>query len=219
MNEIKIIYEDRSFIVVNKPSGLAVHNGAVNLIDILEMEISIRFKPVHRLDRETSGLIVLARDKEAAARLQRSLQAADSCKEYLAVVKGQPSTPIGDWTTPLSPKAEGRKSPAGKVKDRVPAHTHFELLDQTPWLSLLRCRLLTGRQHQIRKHCVLDGSPIIGDARYGHPKHVQMISRRYKFDDLALHAYHLRMSDQGQQHTFQISPPDSWLSFGFETLK
>ena len=136
----------------------------------------------------------------------------------LTVVKGQPSQFNGEWTKPLSSKAEGRKNPAGKLKDQVPAHTHFELLAQTPWLSLLRCRLLTGRQHQVRKHCSLAGCHIVGDTRYGSLKHAEMISRRYRVDSLALHAYRLSVSDQGHVHTFQVPPPKAWLEFGFETL-
>lgn len=218
MGKIEIIYENYDFFVINKPAGLAVHNGAVNLVDTLEYELNFRLKPVHRLDRETSGLIVLARNKEVAARLQNSLQISSSHKEYLAIVKGRPSHLSGQWTRSLSPKAEGRKNPAGKVKDRVSALTHFEVIDQTPWLSLLRCHLSTGRQHQIRKHCSLDGCPVIGDVRYGNPKYVRMISKRYHFDGLALHAHCLSLTDHDQVHTFQVSPPKPWQVFDFKAL-
>ena len=218
MKEIEIIYEDRSLVVVNKPSGLAVHNGPTNLINILVSEFGERLKPVHRLDQETSGIILLARGAKGAARLQQALVSSESSKEYFALVRGKPPQQVGDWTAQISPKAEGRKNPAGPSKDRVQAHTHFEVIAQTPWLSMLKCQLLTGRQHQIRKHAALAGCYIVGDRRYGDPKHVRMISHRFKFNGLALHASQLTITHHDRQHTFTAPPPTEWEVFGFESL-
>ena len=78
MSEIEIIHDQKGLVIINKPAGLAVHNGEVNLIELLEAELDERLKPVNRLDQETSGLIVLARGASAAASLQRSLASPES---------------------------------------------------------------------------------------------------------------------------------------------
>ena len=212
---IEVIYEDRALVVVNKPAGLSVHNDSGNLIERLVAERGERLRPVHRLDRETSGLLLLARAREAAGALQRALQSGESKKEYLASLRGQFPEPRGDWRAPISPKAEGRRNPAGLKKDRIEAHTRFEVIAQTQWLSLLRCELLTGRQHQIRKHAAIAGHPIVGDRRYGDPKHARMIAHRLHFEGLALHAARLSVSYQGEQFSFTAPPPLAWETFGF----
>ena len=214
---IEVIYADRALVVVNKPAGLSVHNDSGNLIERLVAERGEHLRPVHRIDRETSGLLLLARDREAAAALQRALQSGESEKEYLASLRGRLSEPRGDWRAPLSPKAEGRRNPAGLKRNRVEAHTRFELIAQTQWLSLLRCQLLTGRQHQIRKHAAIAGHPIVGDRRYGDPKHARMIAHRLRFEGLALHAARLRLRYRGEALSFTAPPPAAWGAFGFES--
>ena len=214
MNEVEIIHDEHGLVIVNKPSGLAVHNGEVNLIDLLEAELDERLKPVNRLDQETSGLIVLARGASAAASLQRSLALPESQKSYLAVTRGQPKSAQGEWRFPISPKSEGRKNPSGKRQDRVEAHTGFEVLTQNKWLALIRCRLFTGRQHQIRKHACLAGCHLVGDRRYGDPKHARMIAQRYRFEGLALHSAHLLLSYEGERFEFEAPIPAAWSCFG-----
>ena len=104
--------EHRDFIVVNKPAGIDVHNKPGNLIQILELTTQTRFKPVHRLDQETSGLILLAKTVEAtAATLQVALKSSLSQKSYLAVIKNKPKSTVSQWTMQISNKAEGRRQP------------------------------------------------------------------------------------------------------------
>ena len=213
MSEIEIIHDQQGLVIINKPAGLAVHNGEVNLIELLEAELDERLKPVNRLDQETSGLIVLARGASAAASLQRSLASPESQKSYLAITRGQPKSAQGDWRAAISPKSEGRKNPAGKRQDRVEAHTGFEVLAQNKWLALIRCRLFTGRQHQIRKHACLAGCHLVGDRRYGDPKHAKMIAQRYRFEGLALHSAHLSLSYEGACLEFEAPLPTAWSCF------
>ena len=217
-DEIKIVFEDSAMLVVDKPASLSVHNGPINLIELLAEQRGVRLKPVHRLDSETSGLILLAKTAEAAAELQASLSASGCHKEYLAVTRGAPSALSGDWTAPLTTKAEGRRAPAGQLRDRVEAHTRFEVLDQTPWLSLLRCQLFTGRQHQIRKHAALAGCHLLGDRRYGDPKHAKAMKNRFKLDHTALHAARLTFTTRERTYALSAAPPLDWDSFGFEEL-
>ncbi len=211
---IELVYEHSDFIIVHKPSGLDVHNKAGNLIDLLELELKLRLHAVHRLDQETSGLLLLAKTAQATTQLQTALSSSQSQKIYLAIVKGQLASKSGIWSMPISAKAEGRKQPAGLAKNRRPAQTEYTLVDQTPWLSLLTCRLQTGRQHQIRKHCALAGYPIIGDQRYGDPKHTRLMAHKFKFNSLALHAYHLSFNYLGNEYSFIERPPSNWEAFG-----
>lgn len=213
MTEIEIIHDQGGLVVVNKPSGLAVHNGEVNLIDLLNDMLGERLKPVNRLDQETSGLIVLARGASAAASIQQVFRGRESYKVYLAITRGQPKTAQGDWRYPISSKAEGRKNPAGKRQDQIEAHTRYEVLAQSKWLSLIRCQLFTGRQHQIRKHSALAGCHLVGDLRYGDPKHAQMIVQRYGFEGLALHSAHLSIEFEGVRLRFEAPIPDGWSRF------
>lgn len=209
---IQVLEKNELYWVINKPAGLAVHNGPLNLIDLLEKQVGERFHPVHRLDRETSGLILLARGSKATALLQKTLSSENSKKEYLAIIRGQ-ITNGGKWTMPISSKAEGRQNPAGKNKERVTALTQYEVLDHNQWLSLISCTLHTGRQHQIRKHAALAKHHIIGDKRYGDPKYVKMITKRYQFSGLALHAQRLSFHLKGKDQTFEAPMPSSWHCF------
>ena len=208
-----IIREHRDFIVVNKPAGIDVHNKPGNLIHRLELTTQTRFKPVHRLDQETSGLILLAKTAKATSSLQVALSSSLSQKSYLAVIKSKLKPRVGQWTMQITNKAEGRRQPAGPAKKRVSAHTEYEVLDQNQWLSLISCTLHTGRQHQIRKHCALAQCPIIGDLRYGDPKHARLMAHKYKFNGLALHAYYLKFNYQGEHFIFSKKPPEMWNNF------
>ena len=120
-----IIHEHRDFIVVNKPAGIDVHNKPDNLIARLEATTQSRFKPVHRLDQETSGLILLAKTAETTATLQAALKSSLSQKSYLAVIKGQPQPEVGQWTMQISNKAEGRRQPAGLPNSALARLTRF----------------------------------------------------------------------------------------------
>ena len=212
-----VVAEHALFYMINKPAGLAVHNGPQNLIDLLEVKLKERLNPVHRLDRDTSGLILLARGSKATTALQQSLSSSSSSKNYLAIIRGQLKQKQGSWTMPLSNKAEGRRNPAGQRKDQVSAHTDYELVDQNKWLSLVRCQLKTGRQHQIRKHIVLAGSQIIGDRRYGDLKYQKMIDQRYEDSRLFLLAQQLLFNLKGQNFEFTLDLPDYWQKFGLKT--
>lgn len=210
---LPLVYQDEKYIVVNKPAGLSVHNGDENVITHLSRSLGERVNPVHRIDRETSGLLVLARGKQATAELQASLLTPESLKEYLLIVRGAPSTPHGTWTRELTPKAEGRRDPAGDPHERVEAQTRFQVIQQNQWLSLLKCQLITGRQHQIRRHAALEGCCVIGDTRYGDLRHAGMIEKRYGFSGIALHSSRLEFDHLGERRIFEVDPPSEWECF------
>ena len=217
LKNAEILTENKHFLVVNKPAGLAAHNGAINLVDLLEKQAGERLHLVHRLDRETSGLILLARGSQSTQLLQETLSKKESKKEYLAIMRGQVEPKIEQWSFPISSKAEGRQNPAGRKKDQVSAVTDYRVVDQNKWLSLVHCVLLTGRQHQIRKHAALAGHHIIGDPRYGDKAYQKMIVKRYGCQRMLLHAHRLSFTFNDTKYDFVSPMPDSWLCFGLSS--
>lgn len=195
---LAIAYEDASIAVIDKPAGLVVHPAAGNwsgtlLNGLLHYIPAIAGVPragiVHRLDKETSGLMVVAKTLEAHTDLVRQLQARSVKREYLALVWGTPR--IGGKVD----AAMGRH-PRDRIKMAVlenatakPAVTHFQRiatgsLDGRP-VSLMRCQLETGRTHQIRVHMQSIGFPLVGDTVYGKPHLASAFARQ------ALHAHRL----------------------------
>ncbi len=171
----RIAYEDEHVLVVDKPAGLVVHPGAGHAGDTLVDALRGRLaggepdRPgiVHRLDRDTSGLLVVARTEEAYARLGELVRARALERVYLALVRGRPGSRSGRIEAPLG---RDRGDPTRVSLDTdVPrdAVTHFEVLELRPEHALLRVRLETGRMHQIRVHLAAIDLPVAGDRVYG----------------------------------------------------
>ena len=209
-----ILEESRLWVVACKPPGIAVHDGKDSLLRQLEPLVG-ELLPVHRLDRETSGVMLLAKSSGAAAELQVALESDECVKRYRGVVNGVVKGNArreGCWTKPLTPKAEGRKNPQGKSADRVPASTAYRVVSppESRFLSVVDFELGSGRTHQIRKHCAMSGHHLLGDTRYGPLAHAKKIERRYGFDGMALHAASLRVRLDGQLRDFGTPPPAAW---------
>jgi tRNA pseudouridine65 synthase len=194
---IPVLHQEADWLAVNKPAGLSVHNteDSENLLTLLSRQLKTSsLHPVHRLDKETSGIQVLALSHQAAARLAAQFQDRIVSKYYQGVVAGKlPES--GVWNDPLSDKGEGQKNPAGLAQDRKPCETTFKVLRRSDYFSWAEFQIHTGRQHQIRKHCALHGRALIGDPRYGNPKYNQKISELYQFRRMALHSSRLILSD------------------------
>ncbi|WP_322009090.1 RluA family pseudouridine synthase [Paraburkholderia sp. J12] len=203
---LDVIYEDEAILVINKPAGLVVHPAAGNWSGTILNGLLHRYGEaaaglpragiVHRLDKETSGLMVVARTLEAQTDLVRQLQARTVKRRYLALVwgntpdKGTIDAPIG-----RDPRERTRmavvKGAAGK-----PARTHFRRIDKTLWhnqpISAIHCDLETGRTHQIRVHCAAVGHPLLGDPVYGHARGRRSVAALPDgFARQALHAWRL----------------------------
>src|SRR6476469_2017140 len=177
--EHMILYEDEHVLVLNKPFGLAVQGGTGTKrhIDGILAGMADRFgdrpRLVHRLDRDTTGVLLVAKHRDAAAKLGRVFQTRSPAKTYWALVKGVPKPPQGKVEAALV-KAAGpdgedrvRKAQPGEQDKAMHATTHYSVIDRVAhkasWLSL---KPVTGRQHQLRAHMALIGHPIIGDNKY-----------------------------------------------------
>ena len=216
MEQIEILQDYKTWLVVNKPAGLSVHNNEdeTNLIKLLERYGHTGFSAINRLDKETSGIMVLSSDTEVSKKLQASLSDPSTLKSYLAVVKGTFSQEKqkGSWNQDLSNKAEGRKNPLGMKKDRVKCLTHYKVINANKYLTLLKLTIETGRQHQIRKHCISQKHQVIGDQRYGDQKFNTLIKKKYSFNNMALHSCVLNFKFENKNYSFSAPPPNSWLA-------
>lgn len=238
--EPQIIYEDKNFIVVNKPAGLPVHaGGSVKkgeaLVDWLIKkcpeikkvgdEPSIRPGIVHRLDKETSGVMVVARNQESFSGLKRLFQTRQVTKKYLALVKGQVARNRGTIELPIGTlKSHGVKRTvhARHAKAIKEASTEFSVLERFSDATLVEVVPKTGRMHQIRVHFVSIGHPVLGDRLYGGAlsvpkgraerggKAASHTGLRRQF----LHARSISFSyPEGRRFTFEASLPDDLKTF------
>eukprot|EP00966_Prymnesium_polylepis_P298017 6886274-Prymnesium_polylepis.1 len=181
-----VVHKGKDFLVVNKPPGMIVHDGEGSLIAALDALGHSNYDPCHRLDAETSGVLICAK-KGSTGRIQKCLTAAETIKQYRGIVRGSMKG-RGTWTQSLSPKAEGRKNPRGVAATRVAAVTEYTVLEETAYLTAADFVLRSGRTHQIRKHAACNKHQIIGDVRYGDPRHASDTEKRYGFSGLALHS-------------------------------
>lgn len=215
---IEIVYEDDDIAVVNKPQGLTVHAGCGNLTGTLVNALLYRLKSlssingvirpgiVHRIDKDTSGLLVVA--KNDAAHLSLSAQIADKscCREYLALCEGIFKDDKGRIETYIGrhPTDRVKMAVVSKDKGRL-AITDYEVVKRyIKGYTLVRFRLKTGRTHQIRVHCRYLGFPIVGDPVYGNKK------QKFRLNGQLLHSCRLTLSHPatGERMAFEAPIPD-----------
>ncbi|RUA00759.1 MAG: RNA pseudouridine synthase [Deltaproteobacteria bacterium] len=211
-HQIKVLKTGDGWIGIEKPCGISVHNdpgkdvlsivtsmarrGDIDLQGACAKE-KIRILPVHRLDKDVSGVLLLAFTPDTLRKLGVYFHQGLVQKKYLALVHGNfdESEPgLKAWNFPLSKNAGGRKNPAGNGK-KVKATTRFTLLRQSPHYTLLEILLITGRKHQIRRHAKLDGHPVTGDRRYGSKKSIAFLKNNCGYNRLGLHAKRLEIPD------------------------
>lgn len=203
------IFRHSDFIIVDKPAGLSCHND----VDSLLQRYGKDWHLVNRIDRETSGLVVLTQKGHLQNSLQDALSAGQ--KTYFAVLRGElpQNTDVWkEWTFPISDGGEGRDTPQGPPEERKESKTLYKILQSNAYFSAAECRLVTGRQHQIRKHTRLAGRPIVGDPRYANPKDNQRIANMYCFHRMALHSWTLTFSWDSQVISFESSVPTEFMN-------
>jgi 23S rRNA pseudouridine1911/1915/1917 synthase len=205
--DIPVLYRDDHLLVVDKPAGLLVHPvpgyGGPTLVHGLLHEIGgegPRPGIVHRLDRDTSGLLVVARDDRTLARLQSLLRRRRIHRSYSALVRGRPASRRGTIEAPIG---RDRRDPTRVSLDSdvaKPAVTHFTIAELCPARTLLDVELETGRTHQIRVHLAAIGCPVVGDRVYGHGPELGL-------DRQFLHAARLRIPHPWSGEQIDVRSP------------
>jgi 23S rRNA pseudouridine1911/1915/1917 synthase len=221
----EIVYEDEHLLVVDKPAGVVTHpapgHRGPTLAEALAHlaaggEHPERAGIVHRLDKDTSGLLVVARSDEAHAALQRMMKAREVTREYIALVSGHPDAESGTIDAPLGRDRGNRTVMSTRTERARSAVTHFEVVERLPRTALLRVRLETGRTHQIRAHLAAIDHPVVGDPQYGG----RASGRRLGLERQFLHASRLMFSHPfgGELLRCESKPPVE-LSHALDTAR
>lgn len=175
--DFAVPYEDEHLLVVDKPAGVVVHPARGHLTGTLAQalegtaeggEEGWRAGLVHRLDRDTSGLLVVAKSDAVHAQLKEALQRRDVVREYAALVEGRPPSRTGTIDAPIGRDRRVRTKHSTDTDTPREARTHFAIEEALPRFTLLKVTLDTGRTHQIRVHLLAIGHPVAGDPEYGH---------------------------------------------------
>ena len=194
---IDILYEDQDVIVVNKARGMVVHPAAGNYTGTLVNALLYHCKNlsgingvirpgiVHRLDKDTSGVMIVAKNDNAHVSLSEQIQTKSAKRTYLVVVRGNVKQDSGRIETLIGRDSKDRKKMSVVSKNGREAITEYEVLERFGRFSLLQCRLLTGRTHQIRVHMEYLGYPVVGDPKYSPQK------TPFAINGQALHSYEL----------------------------
>ncbi|MFA5082941.1 MAG: 23S rRNA pseudouridine(1911/1915/1917) synthase RluD [Hydrogenophilaceae bacterium] len=212
---LDIVHEDATVIVINKPPGLVVHPGAGNwegtLLNALlhhapQLEQIPRAGIVHRLDKDTSGLMVVAKTLEAQTALVRALQARDVKRVYWAVAMGEFERPEGTVDAPIG-RHPTQRTRMAVVENGKPARTDYRVLKQYRQAAWVECRLHSGRTHQIRVHLSHIGHPLVGDSLYSGRRQIAA-----SFHRQALHAYRLGFTHPltGEYVEWQAAMPEDF---------
>lgn len=221
----QIIYQDENFVVVNKPAGLKVHpndfdeiNTLVNILisKFPEMENvgeeKLRPGIVHRLDKDTSGLMVVARNQKTFEELKKKFQDREVEKKYLAIVCGHLENKEGKIEAPIARAMNYKKQKIaqGRVRGKIrPAVTLYKVLENLENFDLVEAQPKTGRMHQIRVHLASVGHPVAGDEKYARKEFKNLPGAKRQM----LHAKELKFNLNGKDYNFSAQPPSDFAEF------
>ena len=217
----QVLYEDEHLLAVDKPSGLAAHPGTgitgATLVEEARAYLKVPAdppagafvgSPAHRLDRETSGIVVVAKTRKAMVGLTHIFTSGEGVKKtYLALAKGKFARPEGTIDTPLSEHEQTGRSKALRGVNMQEAITHWRVVSSMKEASLLAVRIETGRTHQIRRHLEAAGHPVAGDRRYGDFPFNRIGKQRWGLDRMFLHAWKLSLPHPVTGRTLALEAP------------
>ena len=213
---LEVLYEDEDLVAVNKPAGMVVHAGAGNPSGTLVNALLHRFQTlsslggdlrpgiVHRLDRYTSGVILIARTDAAHRSLAAQFSGRQVEKIYLALVHGRLAADSGRIDKPIARDPQRRTRMTARLAAGRPALTSYRVLRRWPRFSYLELRLHTGRTHQIRAHLAAIGHPVVGDRLYGAPARIPGLPALSRF---FLHAHRIRFRSPSTGRPLTVEAP------------
>ena len=201
-----IIFEDENLIAINKPSGLATQGGSGIEISVDDFVLLKKFQLVHRLDKDTSGILLIAKNSKSAEFLIDAFKNKTVEKTYLALVRGVPKKVSGVINIPLRKKLLGKNEKVSPdFESGKEAITEFKILKNFSDRALLELKPLTGRTHQLRVHCKELGHPILNDVKYGGKE----VLRKDLCKRMCLHAYKIELQDYfGKKLEIKTSLPE-----------
>jgi tRNA pseudouridine65 synthase len=213
---LEILYQDDALIAVNKPAGLAVHrskmvgNAEEFLIDVLREQVGGTVYLAHRLDRATSGVLLIARSTEVAAALGEQFMGRDVHKQYLAVVRGwpEPTEGVVDYPLPGSRETGPRRDACTAYRRLATVEVPIELgrYPQQRY-ALVLAEPKTGRFRQIRKHMAHIHHPVIGDCQHGRSDHNRLYKQHFSCHRMLLHAWRLRFRHPMDDRPMELEAP------------
>jgi len=223
INSIQLLDSGPGWFSVDKPSGISIHNDPGNdlstlllhyielkseLCNLLKFKKDFGIHAVNRLDKLTSGVILFACDKDTFRYFSRQFEDRKVQKKYIAIIHGNISLKNkelnGFWQWPLSEKSGGRNCPQGRSHMKK-CRTDYKILQYSKHYTMIECDLLTGRNHQIRRHAKIAGHPVIGDKRYGSKRSLSYLKTNCGFTRLGLHSMSLKIMEPEKLQPINIS--------------
>lgn len=216
---LDIIWEDRHIAVINKPHGMVIYPSAGHksgtLLNALISKYGklstvggpLRPGVVHRIDKDTSGLIVVARDNTGYLSLSKQFKEREVQKIYLALLYGNPKKDSGEINSAIGFSVSDRKKMSVKTKRGKEAITLFEIVKRFKSAALAKVRIITGRTHQIRVHFAASGHPVLGDKIYGRKTAVKYGQKTIHFNRQMLHACSLKFRHPADNRLLELTAP------------